>query len=60
MNGPLQRATQGKSLRVIHGGRTLQDNDLSLQAAGIQDKAYVHCMVTGAWSPWGGALAFRS
>lgn len=48
MNGPLQRVSQGKSLRVIHGGRTLLENDLSLQAAGIRDKAYVHCMVTGA------------
>jgi hypothetical protein len=47
MNGPLQRVSQGKSLRVIHGGRTLLENDLSLQAAGIRDKAYVHCMVTG-------------
>lgn len=48
MNGPLQRVSQGKSLRVIHGGRTLLENDLSLQAAGMRDKAYVHCMVTGA------------
>ena len=48
LDGPLHRTGSGKSIRVIHGGKTL-DNDLTLEAAGMRDQAYVHAVVSGEW-----------